>query len=100
APTGSDFAHCREKQRQTATRPNVRVTASDAAPLRPSVRVRLRIWKTPSALSTRPTTHHRATKASASVASKKKIETASFSTPRIPEGAVAQLSARFTRDWG
>ena len=42
--------------------------------------------------STLEPTLHRATKALASVASAKWSEIASFSTPRIPEGVIAQAS--------
>ena len=53
----------------------------------PRRRFILHTWNTPPAVSVFDPTHHRATKALASVASAKKSDTASFTTPRIPEGA-------------
>jgi len=52
----------------------------------------VRTLNTPFAVSTLVPTHHRATNALARVASAKKIDTASLSTPRTPDGVIVQPS--------
>jgi len=67
--------------------------ASDAAlPRSAAPASASRTWNTPPAVSIFDPAHHRATNALARVASAKEIETASFSTPRNPNGVIAQPS--------